>query len=81
MKELLSLYNLLDKLIVYVKDKCGNLSTLAQALTFVVNYGPLTLVVPWWGSCFGHALNKTCKYVYNDTHVCVGFWEVDLKAT
>ncbi len=46
-KELLSLYNLLDKLIVYVKDKGGNFSTLARALTSVVNYGPLTLVVPW----------------------------------
>jgi hypothetical protein len=49
MKELLSLYNLLDKLIAYVKDKGGNLSTLAQALTFVVNCGPLALVVPWLG--------------------------------
>ncbi len=28
-KKLLSLYNLLDKLIAYVKDKGGNLSTLA----------------------------------------------------
>jgi hypothetical protein len=46
-KELLSLYNLLNKLIVYVKEKGGNLSTLAQAFTYVVNYGPLTLVVPW----------------------------------
>jgi hypothetical protein len=29
MKKLLSSYNLLDKLIAYVKDKGGNLSTLA----------------------------------------------------
>ncbi len=46
-KELLSLYNLMDKLITYVKDKDDNLSTLARALIFVVNYGLLTLVVPW----------------------------------
>jgi hypothetical protein len=46
-KELLSLYNLMDKLITYVKDKDDNLSTLAQALISVVNYGLLALVVPW----------------------------------
>ncbi len=50
-KDLLSLYNLLDKLITYVKDEGGNLSIYAQALTLVVNRGPLGLVVPWKGSC------------------------------
>ncbi len=40
-KDLLSLYNLLDKLIVYVKDKGGNLSTLGQVVTSIVSYGPL----------------------------------------
>jgi hypothetical protein len=40
-KDLLSLYNLLNKLIVNVKDKGGNLSTLGQVLTSIVNYGPL----------------------------------------
>jgi hypothetical protein len=46
-KELLSSYNLLDKLIAYVKDEGGNLSTLAWALTSMVNCDPLALVVPW----------------------------------
>jgi len=32
-KDLLSSYNLLDKLIAYVKDEGGNLSTLIEALT------------------------------------------------
>jgi hypothetical protein len=40
-KDLLSSYNLLDKLIVYVKDEDDNLSTLGQVLTSVVSYGPL----------------------------------------
>ncbi len=73
MKELLSSYNLLDKLIAYVKDEGGNLSTLAQACTFVVSCGPLALVVPWQRSCFGHVFNKTCQYFYNDINVYVGF--------
>jgi len=46
-KELLSSYNLLDKLIAYVKDEGGNLSTLVRALISVVSCGPLALVVFW----------------------------------
>jgi hypothetical protein len=37
MKELLSFYNLLDKLIAYVKDEGGNLSTLDKGFIFVVS--------------------------------------------
>jgi hypothetical protein len=80
-KDLLSFYNLLDKIITYVKDEGGNLSTLAQALNFVVSCVHVALVAPWQGSCFGHAFNKTCQYVTNDATICSSFWEVNLKAT
>ncbi len=80
-KDLLSLYNLLNKLITYVKDEGGNLSIHAQALTLVVSCGPLGLAVPWKGSCFGHAFNKLCQYACNETKICVGFREVSLKST
>jgi len=49
-KELLLFYNLLDKLIIYVKDEGGNLSTLARALSYVVSYAPLKLATNWQGS-------------------------------
>jgi hypothetical protein len=71
-KELLSSYNLLDKLIAYVKDEGGNISNLAWGPTSMVNCGPLALLVPWQGSCFGHDFNKACQYVYNDINACVG---------
>jgi hypothetical protein len=80
-KDLLSSYNLLDKIIACVKDEGGNLSTLAQALSFVVSCVHVALVAPWQGSCFGHAFNKTCQYVTNDATICFSFWEVNLKAT
>jgi hypothetical protein len=80
-KELLLSYNLLDKIITYVKDKGGNLSSLARTLSFVVSCAPLKLAIPWQGSCFGHVFNKTCQYVCNDVIICFGFWEVNLKAT
>ncbi len=44
-KDLPSLYNLLDKLIAYVKDDGDNMSTLTQALTSIIICGPLGLVV------------------------------------
>ncbi len=44
-KELLSCYNLLDILIAYMKDKGGNLSTLARALSSMVSYVPLKLAL------------------------------------
>jgi hypothetical protein len=44
-KDLLSSYNLLEKLIVYGKDEGGNLSTLARAFTSMVKCGPFTIVV------------------------------------
>jgi hypothetical protein len=45
-KDLLSSYNLLDKIITYVKDKGGNLSTLAKAFISIFSYGPLGLAIP-----------------------------------
>jgi hypothetical protein len=62
-----------------VKDEGDNLSIHAQAFTLVVSCGPLGLVVPWKGSCFGHAFSKLCQYVCNDTKIYVGFREVSLK--
>jgi hypothetical protein len=58
-KDLLSFYNLLDKIIAYVKDEGGNLSTLARALSYVVNCAPMALVVPWQGSLFGSCFQES----------------------
>lgn len=79
-KDLLSLYNLLNKLITYVKYKGGNLSTLTQVLILVVSCGLLGLTIPWQGLYFGHVFNKACQYACNDTKNFIGFREVNLKA-
>jgi hypothetical protein len=81
MKELLSFHNLLDKLITYMKDEGGNMSTLAKSLSFVVSCAPLKLVALWQGSCFGHAFSKTCQYACNGATICFCFWEISLKST
>ncbi len=79
-RDLMAFYNLLEKWVAYVKDG-GNLSTLAWTRTFAVSCTPLALSIPWQGSCFGHAFNKACQYACNDTNVCVGFHEANLKGT
>jgi hypothetical protein len=73
LKKLLLSYNLLDKLITYMKDKRGNLSTLARVLSSMVSCVPLKLATPWQGSCFGHVFSKTCQYVHNDATICLRF--------
>jgi hypothetical protein len=75
----LSLYNLLNKLIIYVQDEGGNLSTLEWVFTSIVRYYPLGLIVLWQGLCLGHAFNKTCQHAYNNTKVSIDFKEVNLK--
>ncbi len=30
-------------------------------------------------SCFGHAFDRTCQYVYNDMNVYVSFWKVNWR--
>ncbi len=46
-KDLLSSYDLPDKLIAYVKYEGDNLSTLAWALTLMVKYVSLAFTIPW----------------------------------
>ncbi len=56
-----------------MKNESGNPSTLERAFIFVVRCVLLVFVTFCQGSCFGHAFNKTCQYVYNDMNVYVDF--------
>jgi len=44
--DLLSSYNFLNKLITYVKDEGGNLSTFTQVLILIISCGFLGLGIP-----------------------------------
>jgi hypothetical protein len=57
-QKILSFYNLFNKVVEYVKDEEGNLSTLAKTLTSIEICTPLAFEVPWQSNCFGHAFNK-----------------------
>ncbi len=58
MKDLLSSYKLLNKLIVYVKYEGGSMSNFTQTINFMVKCVPLVHVALWLRSCFCHFLVK-----------------------
>jgi hypothetical protein len=58
--EMLVVYGLNAKILTYVKDEGNNLSTMTNALTFVVSCKLLRLTMPFIGSSWGHAMFKCC---------------------
>ncbi len=79
MKSLLGSFGLLNKVIAYVKDEGSNLASLIITLTSIVSCSILKLVFPFIGSCFGHGMSKVAQFAINETKVCVGMMEVNLK--
>ncbi len=58
--EMFATYGLNVKILTYVKDEGNNLSTIINALTFVVSCKLLGLTTPFIRSCWGHAMFKCC---------------------
>ncbi len=79
LKDLLVQYELLDKVITYVKDEGANLNTLTTTLTNIVSYVPLQLSQPYAAICYGHVMSKCCQYNTNDLKVCGGMRKVFIK--
>lgn len=78
MKSLLAIYQLTNKVIVYVKDKGINLNMFTFALTNVVSCELLQLPSPLNGTCFGHVMSKAHQHAINDTKFGVGMKEVSV---
>jgi hypothetical protein len=57
-KFLLTKFNLINKVIAYVKDEGANLSSLIISFTFVVSCELLQLTQPFVSLCFGHVMSK-----------------------
>jgi hypothetical protein len=75
--------DLLNKIIVYVKNKGLNLNTLIKGLKYIVYVycSPLQLLAPFVKLCFSHAKPKVDQYVIDDAKICQGFSKVSLKVT
>jgi hypothetical protein len=68
-------FDLLNKIIVYVKSKGLNLNTLIKGLKFIVYVycSPFQLLAPFIKLCFSHAKSKVVQYAIDDAKVCQGF--------
>jgi hypothetical protein len=60
LKDLLTQYNLLEKVMPYVKDEGANLNTLIVALISIVSCVPFFLPQPYDINYYGHAMSRCC---------------------
>jgi hypothetical protein len=58
LKDLLVQYNLLDKVIAYVKEESTNLNIVTTTLISIVSCFPLSLPQPYAASYYGHVVSK-----------------------
>nr|XP_024359895.1 uncharacterized protein LOC112274515 isoform X1 [Physcomitrium patens] len=80
-KDLLSSFNLMDKIIAFVvKDDDSRLTSLAEALSKKVVCSPLQLSEPYTGTCFGNVLSKACENTTTDEKACDGLRAVSIEA-
>jgi hypothetical protein len=62
-----------------VKDEGSNLTTLNNALKFVVKCEALSLEEKFQGTCFGHVFSKECQYATTNDKVCKNLKYVSIK--
>jgi hypothetical protein len=72
-------YELLDKVLSYVKDEGANLNTFTMILMNIISCAPLMLPQPYAAIYYGHAMSKCYRYATNDFKVCNGMREVFIK--
>jgi hypothetical protein len=66
LKDLFAPYNLLEKLIAFVKDDNTNLNTFTMAFTSIISYVLILLPQAYVVNYYGHAMSKCCQYAIND---------------
>ncbi len=65
-KDLFAHYDLLDKVIAYVKDEGANLNTFTITLSSIMSCVPLLLPQPYVINCYEYAMSKCYQYAIND---------------
>jgi len=78
---LLEKYDLMHRMIAFVKDEGSNLMSMAIALHSIFYCRPLKLQWDYEGTCFGHIMSKACHYATNNEKVTIGQKHVSVKAT
>jgi hypothetical protein len=79
LKYLLKKIGLIHQVIASVKDEGNNLGTMDATLLSMIDYESLKFLQVCKGTCFGHVMSKTCKYVTNDDEIFMGLTLVSVK--
>jgi hypothetical protein len=79
LRNLLNSYGLNNKIIAFVKNEGENFNSMTTTLKIVVNCEGLGLKKSFNGTCFGHAISKTCQYVIIEKRVCKNLKYVSVK--
>ncbi len=77
--EVLEKHGFNAQVIAYVKNEGGNISTMTQALTFVVSCEKLGLAHLSVALFWGHVIYKCCQHATNDSKICVGLTTISMK--
>ncbi len=65
-------YELRKKIVAYVKNEKSNLNIRTVALKSTISCDVWELEENFQGTCFSHALLKTCQYAKTNEKVCKG---------
>jgi len=77
--EVLATYELIVKILAYVKNESSNISTMTNALTSIVSCKLLRLTMPFIGSYWEHAMSKCGQYATNDIRVFTRLTLISIK--
>ncbi len=79
LKAMFKKFGLTSKVLCYVKDGGTNLASMTIALKSIISCEALSLLVPFDGACFGHAMNKAIQYTTNDDKISTDLVLINVK--
>ncbi len=80
LEELLDKFSLTQKILPFIKDERSNLQTCVNALTFIVSCNNLSLLEPFDGTCFRHALSKVCHFIIKNEKLSISLLSTFINA-
>jgi hypothetical protein len=79
LKAMLEKFGLTSKVLCYVKDEGANLASMIITLRLIISCEALSLLVPFDGACFGHAMSKVAQYTTNDDKISKDLVPISVK--
>jgi hypothetical protein len=72
-------FGLTSKVLCYVKIEGTNLANMTTTLKFIIPCEASSLLVPFDGACFGHAMSKATQYATIDDKISKDLAPINVK--